>query len=270
MQPMLNIALRAARNAGEQIVRAVERLDLIKSEQSDVASFVSETCKKAELSIVHTIQKAYPQHRVVGTHTGEHAPTAEGEEIVWQINPIDNLTSFSNGLPAFALSIAGSQNGRLEHSVVLNPMSGEEFTASRGRGAQLNGKRIRVSSKKTLDNALLGTGFLNRASDRNHLNTHLEMVKTLTVGGSNLHSSGSASLNLAHLAAGRFDGFFQIGLIHSEIEAALLLVQEAGGLTSGFSGNSNFKDSGHLVAGNAKILKATLQTIRPALTPELS
>ncbi|MBY4678868.1 inositol monophosphatase [Marinobacterium sp. CAU 1594] len=267
---MLNIALRAARIAGEQIARAVERLDLIKSEQADVANFLKDTCVHAEQTITHTIQKAYPSHRVVGVYSGEHAPLEEGIEVIWQINPIDSVLNFSNGLPVFALCMAGYQNGRLEHSVVLNPLAGEEFTASRGRGAQLNGKRLRVSSCKSLDGAMIGTGFFNRSSDKAHLGAHLEMLKNIAMAGGNIHSGGSAALNMAYTAAGRLDGFYQIGLYENELEAALLLIQEAGGLVGDFAGGNSYRSKGNLVAGNPKMLKALLQSLRPSLTPELS
>ena len=272
MQPMLNIALRAARIAGEQVARAIERLDLIKSEQSDVADFVRDTASRAELTVVHTIQKAYPHHRVVGVYTGEHAPigTGEGDEVSWHINPIDNVSNFSNGLPNFAMCIAGYQRNRLEHAVVLNPLAAEEFTASRGHGSQLNGKRLRVGNRRVLEGSAIGSGFFNRATDKAHLNAYLEMFKNVNMAGGTMNNAGSAALNLAYLAAGRVNGFFQIGLMEAEIEAALLLVQEAGGLVADLNGGNNYRNQGHLIAANPKMLKSLLQNLRPALTPELS
>ncbi|MCV6588387.1 MAG: inositol monophosphatase [Marinobacterium sp.] len=272
MQPMLNIALRAARIAGEQVARAVERLDLIKSEQSDVADFVRDTAKRAELTVVHTIQKAYPHHRVVGVYTGEHAPTGtgEGDEVSWNINPIDNAANFARGLPEFALCIAGYQRGKLVHSVVLNPMSAEEFTASRGHGAQLNGKRLRVGHNRTIDGSNIGSGFFNRGSDKGHLNTWLEMFRSINMAGGSICNAGSAALNLAYLAAGRTDAFFQIGLSEAEIEASLLLVQEAGGLIADFNGGNSYREYGNVIAANPKMLKSMLQNLRQAVTPELS
>lgn len=269
MQPMVNIALRAARVAGEQIVRAVERLDLVKSEQSDVAKLLSDTCQKAELSIVHTIQKAYPNHKFVGEYTGEHAPIGEGPELCWTINPIDSISNFSNGLPVFAISMAGQQNGRIEHSLILNPITGEEFTASRGYGAQLNGKRLRVSNHKTIENSLIGTGFFNRTSDKNHLEAYLNIFRDITTSGGTIYNGGSAALNLAYTAAGRIDGFYQMGLNPWEMEAGIMLVQEAGGLVGDFSGDNNFRNNGNLIAGNPKMFKALLKGLQPSLTEEL-
>lgn len=272
MQPMLNIALRAARIAGEQVARAVERLDLIKSEHSDVTDFVRDTASRAELTVVHTIQKAYPHHRVVGVYTGEHAPTGtnEGDEVTWNINPIDNASNFSKGLPNYALCIAGYQRDRLEHAIVLNPMTAEEFTASRGYGAHLNGKRLRVGNNRTIEGSAIGSGFFNRGSDKGHLNAYLEMFKNINMANASINNAGSAALNLANLAAGRADGFFQLGLSEPEFEAALLLVQEAGGLVADLNGGSNYRNQGHLIAANPKMLKALLQNLRPAVTPELS
>ena len=269
MQPMVNIALRAARVAGEQIARAVERLDLVKSEQADVAKLISDTCKKAEQGIVQAIHKAYPSHKVVGEYTGQHAPIGEGPEFSWNINPIDSITHFSNGLPAFALSIAIQQNSRMEHALILNPLTGEEFTASRGYGAQLNGKRLRVSNHKTVENALIGTGFFNRTSDKAHLDTYLDIFRNITATGGTIYNGGSPALNLAYIAAGRMDGYYQIGLNYSEMEAGLLLVQEAGGLVGDFKGSNDFRQNGNLISGNPKMFKALIQALQPSLPDDL-
>ncbi len=269
MQPMVNIALRAARAAGEQIVRAVERLDLIKSEQSDVAQFLHKTCKQVEQTVVVTIQKAYPSHTVIGEYTGRHEALEEGQEFIWHLTPADSISNLANALPQFALCLAGEQNGRIEHAVILNPMSSEEFTASRGKGSQLNGRRIRVSNNRSLDKTLIGTGFINRPSDKPYLNNHLEMFKNISLSDAQVINSSSPALNLAYTAAGRLDGYFQIGLNRAEIEAGLLILQEAGGLAGDFTGGNNYRTSGNLVAGNPKMFKALLQAIRPAVTPDM-
>lgn len=269
MQPMVNIALRGARTAGEQIARAVERLDLIKSEQSSVIEFLEDTCKQAERTIVNAIQKAYPDHTINGEYTGTHAPEEKAANVVWSVNPIDSVSNFSNALPEFALSIACHQNNKLEHAIILNPITGEEFTASRGRGAQLNGKRLRVSNRKLLDGSLIGSGFFGRNSDKAHLDAFQTIFKNITLESGSIYSGGSPALNLAYTAAGRLDGFYQIGLNQWEMEAGILMIQEAGGLLSDFTGNNNHMKSGNIVAGNPKILKALLQSIRPALNDEL-
>jgi len=269
MQPMVNIALRGARAAGEQIARSVERLDLIKSEQASVDEFIEDTCKHAERLIAQAIQKGYPDHAVNGEYTGTHPAEGNKAEAVWTVNPIDSISNFSNALPVFALSIACHQNGKIEHAIILNPITGEEFTASRGRGVQLNGKRLRVSNNKTLENCLIGSGFFGRSSDKDHLDAYQQIFKTITLENGRIYSAGSPALNMAYTAAGRLDGYFQIGLKQWEMEAGALMIQEAGGLLSDFTGNNNYLKSGNLVTGNAKILKALLKSIRPALTDEL-
>ncbi|MDO6564857.1 inositol monophosphatase family protein [Amphritea sp. 1_MG-2023] len=269
MQPMVNIALRGARAAGEQITRSIERLDLIKSEQSSVIEYIEDTCKQAERTIVNTIHKAYPDHQVNCEYTGTHKPEDKVCDVIWSVNPIDSISNFSNALPVFAMSIACHQRGKLEHAIILNPITGEEFTASRGRGAQLNGKRLRVSNRKLLDNALIGSGFFARSSDKAHLDSFQQIFKSISLESGRIHSGGSPALNLAYTAAGRLDGFFQIGLKQSEMEAGTLMIQEAGGLLSDFTGNNNYMSSGNLVVGNPKMLKALLQVIRPALNDEL-
>lgn len=269
MQPMVNIALRGARAAGEQITRSVERLDLIKSEQASVSEYLEDTCKQAERTIVNTIHKAYPDHQINCEYTGTHKPEDRICDVIWTVNPIDSISNFSNALPVFALSIACHQRGKLEHAIVLNPITGEEFTASRGRGAQMNGKRLRVSNRKLLDGSLIGSGFFGRSSDKAHLDNFQAIFKNITLENGSIYSGGSPALNLAYTAAGRLDGFFQIGLNQWEMEAGILLLQEAGGLLADFTGNNNYKTSGNLVAGNPKILKALLQNIRPAMSDEL-
>lgn len=270
MQPMVNIALRAARLAGEQISRALERLDLIKTEQADVAEFISELCMQAERTITTSIQKAYPQHSVIGEYSGTHAPIGEGPgHCEWHISPIDSLTNFSNALPMFALSVTGFMNGKAEHCVVINPVFGEEFTASRGKGAQLNGKRLRVGNRTALDGAIIGTGYHGRSSDKPWIESHARMMQNIMEAGATLHNSGSPVLSLAYTAAGRLDGFYQIGLSSTELSAGLLLIREAGGLVGDFSGGNKYSERGNLVTGNTKVLKALLRTLHPATDPAL-
>ncbi len=265
MQPMVNIALRAARLAAEQIARGTERLDLIKSEQDKVAAFINDLCLQAERTVAHTLQKAYPHHTVIGDYSGRHEASGEGPTpCEWQVTPIDSLPNFSNAVPSFALSITGRIKGKVTHALILNPITGDEFTASRGEGAQLNGKRLRASSRKVLDGALVGTGFLGRKSDESGLDTQIAIMRELVTAGATPFNTGSVALNLAYTAAGRLDGFCQLGLYQTEQDAGLLLLQEAGALVGDTAGGSNHRDSGKLVAGNPKIFKALLKTIHPA------
>ncbi|MBR9884793.1 MAG: inositol monophosphatase [Oceanospirillales bacterium] len=263
---MVNIALRAARQAAEQIVRATERLDLIKSEQASVATYISDLCQQAERTIVHTLQKAYPHHTLVGDYSGRHEAIGDGPTpCEWQVTAIDSLPNFSNAVPSFALSMTGRIKDKVTHAVIINPITGDEFTASRGEGAQLNGKRLRVSIRKELDGALIGTGFLGRKSDADGLETQISIMRELVSSGATPFNTGSVALNLAYTAAGRLDGFCQLGLKQSEQDAGLLLLQEAGALVGDTAGGNNHRECGKLVAGNPKMFKALLKAMRPAL-----
>ncbi|WP_432696512.1 inositol monophosphatase family protein [Marinobacterium sp. YM272] len=267
MQPMVNIALRAARLAAEQIARGTERLDLIKSEQDKVAAFINDLCQQAERTIVHTLQKAYPHHTVSGDYSGRHKAIGEGPmPCEWQVTPIDSIPNFSNAVPSFALSMTGRIKGKVTHSLILNPITGDEFTASRGEGAQLNGKRLRVSPLKALNGALIGTGFMGRKSDQSGLESQIAIMRELVNAGATPFNTGSAALNLAYTAAGRLDGFCQLGLTDSEQDAGLLLLQEAGALVGDTAGGNNHRESGKLVAGNPKMFKALIKTLHPAIS----
>jgi myo-inositol-1(or 4)-monophosphatase len=263
MQPMVNIALRAARQASEQIERALERLDLIKSEQGSVAKFLNDTCKSVEKNIAQVIQKAYPHHSVMGEYSGlyEAASTEGPTPCHWQVHTLDSVTNFSNALPSFALCLVGRVKDKVEHALILNPITGEEFTASRGQGAQLNGRRLRVGSLKSLDGALIGTGHLGRPSDKKHLEMQLDITRAIVEAGASTFSTGSVALNLAYTAAGRLDAMLQPEVHAEELEAGLLILQEAGGLAADFSGGANYRNNGQLVAGNPKIFKSLLTTV---------
>lgn len=265
MQPMLTIALRAARSAGEFIFRATERLDSLSPQQKQANDYVSEVDKQAEEMIIAALQKAYPNHGILGEETGLIKGKDEGEDYLWIIDPLDGTTNFLRGVPHYAVSIACQYKGRLEHAVVLDPVRQEEFTASRGRGAAVNGKRIRVSARKSLEGALLGTGFPFRQDQLAGLDNYLGMFRDLVGMTSGIRRAGAASLDLAYVAAGRYDAFWESGLSSWDMAAGVLLIQEAGGLVSDFSGGHDFLDSGHVVAGNPKCFKAVLQTIQPHL-----
>ncbi|MGH8360519.1 MAG: type III secretion system regulator SuhB, partial [Pseudomonas sp.] len=212
MQPMLNIALRAARSASELIFRSIERLDTIKVDEKDAKDYVSEVDRAAEQKIIDALRKAYPTHGILGEETGLHKGSGEGEDYLWIIDPLDGTTNFLRGIPHFAVSIACKYRGRLEHAVVLDPVRQEEFTASRGRGAQLNGRRLRVSGRTSLDGALLGTGFPFRDDQMDNLENYLGMFRALVGQTAGIRRAGAASLDLAYVAAGRFDAFWESGL----------------------------------------------------------
>ena len=264
MQPMLNIAVRAARNAGNIIARSVDRLDQITINVKAENDFVSEIDRQAEQEIIHTIRKAYPNHGFLGEETGVH----EGDDFVWIIDPLDGTTNFLHGFPQFAVSIGLKHKGRLEQAVVYDPLRQELFAASRGAGAQLNDRRIRVSKRNDLDGALLGTGFPFK--QQQHLDIYLHTFKALFPMTAGIRRAGSAALDLAYVAAGRLDGFWEIGLNPWDMAAGVLLIQEAGGLVSDFSGGNDFLSTGNIVAANPKVFKAMLQKIRPHLSAELA
>lgn len=264
MQPMLNIAVRAARNAGNIITRAIDRLDQITVTVKATNDFVSDIDRQAEQEIINTLRKAYPNHGILAEETGSH----DGDDFVWIIDPLDGTTNFLHGFPQYAVSIGLKHKGRLEQAVVYDPLRQELFTASRGAGAQLNDRRIRVSKQNDLDGALLGTGFPFKA--QHHLDVYLETFKALFPMTAGIRRAGSAALDLAYVAAGRLDGFWEIGLNPWDMAAGVLLIQEAGGLVSDFSGGNEFLDTGNVVAANPKVFKAMLQKIRPLLSADLA
>lgn len=263
MQPMLNIALRAARSAGELIVRSIERLDTISVSEKDAKDYVTEIDRAAEQTIINAILKAHPDHGINAEESGRIAGTGEGADYEWIIDPLDGTTNFIHGVPHFAVSIACKYRGRLEHAVIIDPIRQEEFTASRGRGAAFNGRRMRVSKRKSLDNALLATGFPFRQGQLEYMDNYVSMFKDLAVQSAGIRRAGAASLDLAYVAAGRYDAFWEYGLSEWDMAAGVLLIQEAGGLVSDFNGAHNFLDSGHIVAGGPKCFKAVLTTIQP-------
>ena len=263
MEPMSHMALRAARKAGDIIVRATDQLDLIEVESKGANDFVSEVDRAAEKEIVYHLSKAYPDHGFLGEEGGITGnPEAEYR---WIIDPLDGTTNFVRGIPHFAVSIACEHRGKIEHAVVLDPVRREEFVASRGRGAQLNGRRIRVSKRAGLEGALLGTGIPFKARQTEHLPAYTQSLEKLAAGSAGIRRAGAAALDLAYVAAGRLDAFWEIGLSPWDIAAGSLLVREAGGLVGDFNGEEKYMESGNIVCGNPKCFKAVLQITKPIL-----
>ena len=263
MNPTLNIALRAARSAGNVIIRNLGKLDTLAIHTKSRNDFVTEVDRQAEQEIIYILSKAFPSHGILAEESGFH----EGDENQWIIDPLDGTTNFLHGFPQFAVSIALRHKGRLEHGVVYDPLRQEIFSASRGAGATLNDQRLRVTNRKTLDGSLLGTGFPFKSQQ--HLEVYLEMFRALFPQTAGIRRAGSAALDLAYVAAGRLDGFWEIGLSPWDMAAGVLLIQEAGGLTSDFSGGHDHMESGNIVAGNPKLFAEILKTIRPYVTEEL-
>jgi myo-inositol-1(or 4)-monophosphatase len=260
MHPLLNIGMRAARRAGDLIVRSLPRLDAIKIDTKGRNDFVTEVDRKAEAEIIATVRKSYPEHAFFGEESGR---SGEGE-FVWIIDPLDGTTNFLHGFPSFAVSIAVQQKNRLQHAIIYDPMRQEFFTASRGEGAQLEGKKIRVSSQKTLEGSLIGTGFPFRAGDI-HVDPYLAILKVIMGVAAGVRRPGAASLDLAYVAAGRLDGFWEFGLSPWDTAAGVLLIQEAGGRVGTPTG-SDYGLGPNIVAGNPKVYEALLAAIGP-LTP---
>ncbi len=265
MHPMLNIAIRAARAAGTVIYRSMDKVDNLKITTKAANDFVSDVDRQAEMAIIDIIKKAYPNHSIKAEENG----LLDGNEnFQWIIDPLDGTTNFLHGFPQFAVSIAFKQNGRLSQAVVFNPVNQELFTASRGEGAMLNDRRIRVSKQKGLEGALLGTGFPFK--EQQHLDSYLATFKALFPMTAGIRRPGSAALDLAYVAAGRLDGFWEIALNDWDMAAGALLITEAGGLVSDFSGGEDYLETGNVVAGTPKVFKEILQNITPHLSPELS
>ena len=263
MNPALNIAIMAARKAGGVILRHLDRLGTLTVANKSRNDYVSEVDRLAEEEIIRVIHKAYPEHGILAEESGRR----NGNDYQWIIDPLDGTTNYLHGFPQFAVSIALSNRGKIEQGCVYDPLREELFTASRGSGAFLNDRRIRVSGAKTLEGTLLGTGFPFK--QQQHLNAYLEMFKVLHRESAGIRRAGSAALDLAYVAAARLDGFWEIGLNPWDMAAGTLLIQEAGGMVSDFRGGDRFQESGNVVGGNPKVFQAMLQAIGPCLTPEL-
>ena len=266
MHPMLNIAMRAARTAGKVIVRACEQLDKVEVEAKGSNDFVTSVDIDAEQAIIETIRKSYPAHTIIGKECG--ILKGENDDFQWIIDPLDGNTNFIKGIPHFAVSIALKVKGKLDQAVVYDPIRGELFTASRGKGAQLNGMRIRVQAHKDLAATIIATGF--PVKHKQHTTAYMNMFTSLFAKTSDMRRAGSAALDLAYVAAGRVDGFYEIGLKPWNSAAGELLVIEAGGLVTDFTGGHNYATSGNIVASSTRLLKEILKDIRPHLGDALS
>jgi myo-inositol-1(or 4)-monophosphatase len=258
MHPVLTIARRAALGASRVLLRHFDHLERLTVTAKNRNDFVSEADTQAEREIIQILRKTYPNHGILAEETGEQPGQ---DDYQWVIDPLDGTTNFLHGIPHFAISIAFRHKNRLEAGLVYDPIRQEMFTASRGEGAQINDRRIRVSGIIQLENALLGTGFPFRHPQ--HQAAYLRFFGSLFGKCVEIRRAGAASLDLAYVASGRLDGFWEIGLKAWDIAAGVLIVQEAGGLISDFDGGNDFMKSGNIVAGNPKVLKALLQEMRP-------
>ncbi|MFI3247428.1 MAG: inositol-1-monophosphatase [Ferrimonas sp.] len=265
MHPMLNIAIRAARTAGNVITRAYEDFDKVEIENKGLNDFVTNVDRDAERAIIASIRKAYPDHTIIGEETGTQV--GANSDYQWIIDPLDGTTNFTKRIPHFAVSIALNIKGKTEVAVVYDPIRNELFSAVRGQGAQLNSQRIRVTNQRELKGTLIGTAFPFKA--RQHTDSYMAIFSAVFAEAGDIRRSGSAALDLAYVACGRLDGFFEIGLKPWDTAAGDLIVREAGGLVSDFAGGHNQLVSGNIVAGNPKITAALVSKMRPHLSDAL-
>lgn len=255
MHPILNIALRAARDASDTILQAVARPDRVKIFEKAANDFVTDIDQAVEKTLIHHIRKAYPEHSFMCEESG----FTEGGDpnTVWIIDPIDGTRNFIHGFPHFCISMACVQNGTIQHALIVDPVRGDEFAATRGAGAQLNGTRIRVATRNSLENATLA---LSCAGLKNYQSL-LRLQEKLTGRIGSLRFTGSSALDLAYVAAGRLDAGWMSGIQQWDVAAGILLVREAGGLISDAAGNPDCLESSTLVFANAKLFKPLLQTV---------
>ncbi len=269
MQPMANIALRAARSAAQVITRALDRPDLVKIEKRTQLDVITNVHRQAEKIIIDALQDTYPEHGILGKVSGllegkgdARQPSKSKDEYLWLIDPLDGGFNLVRGIPHFAISIACQRSGKTEHAVVVNPVLNEEFTASRGQGARVNDLRIRVSGQDSMAGALIGTND----SDLDILIPKIQQLSgAIAAAGGSVRNSGCTSLELSYVAAGRLDGAWLTGLNEMNMLAGCLLIQEAGGLISDFQGGQGFVTSGNLATAGAKLFKPFLQLVRKNL-----
>ena len=250
LHPMLNVAIKAARAAGAIINRAALDVEAIRISQKQVNDFVTEVDHASEQAIIETLLTAYPGHGILAEESGsEHG--AKDSEFVWIIDPLDGTTNFIHGFPVYCVSIALTARGKVEQAVVYDPSRNDLFTATKGRGAFMNDRRLRVSKRTRLQECLISTGFPFRPGD--NFKNYLAMMNDLMPRTAGLRRPGAAALDLAYVAAGFTDGFFETGLQPWDVAAGSLLVTEAGGLVGNLTGEADFMDQKECLAANPKI-----------------
>lgn len=265
MNPMLNIAIRAARRAGNVIAKNYERRDDIQTSKKGINDYVTSVDKAAEAEIIEIIQKSYSDHTIISEERG--ALEGKDSDIQWVIDPLDGTTNFVKGLPHFSVSIAIRVKNRTEVGVVYDPIRNELFTAVRGEGAKLNEVRLRVDSQNELNGAILATGFPFKQPSL--MPTQFAIMNNLIDEAADFRRTGSAALDLCYVASGRVDGYFEMGLKPWDCAAGDLIVREAGGLVCDFNAGHGYLRSGNIVAAPARILKEMLNKIQPCLTEQV-
>jgi myo-inositol-1(or 4)-monophosphatase len=258
MHPILNIAVRAARRAGSIINRATLDGSALEVKSKQVNDYVTQVDRAAEEAVIGIVHKAYPDHAFLAEESGS---TGAGAEYRWIIDPLDGTTNFIHGFPQYCVSVAVEHRGALAHAVVYDPVRNELFTASKGRGAFLNDRRIRVSKCTRLQDALVGTGFPFKELTR--VDLYLRQLKRLMSDASGVRRAGAAALDLAYVACGRLDAFWELGLSPWDMAAGALLIQEAGGLVGDLKGDSGYLESGDVCAATPKLFRALLEAMAP-------
>jgi myo-inositol-1(or 4)-monophosphatase len=255
---MLNVAIMAARRGGDTLIRNLNKLDKLKIEQKGRNDFVSEADHAAERAVIEVIHKHYPDHAIQAEESG----TTGESDYVWIIDPLDGTTNYLHGFPVFCVSVALAHKGRIEHGAVYDPLRQELFTASRGQGAQLDSRKIRVSGLADLSKALIGTGFPYRDSNE-EMEPYVRMLVNAMNRTSGIRRPGAAALDLCYVAAGRLDAFWETGLMPWDMAAGTLIIREAGGICSGLDGSEGYMETGHILCGTPKIYSALARLFAP-------
>lgn len=263
MHPMLHIAVKAARRAGNIINRATRNLDIVTVTEKAANDYVSNVDHEAEQAIIRTLLEAYPDHSILAEESG----AAGKSDYQWIIDPLDGTINFLHGFPQYAVSIALSHRGIVTQAVIYDPAHNDLFTATRGRGAYLNDQRVRVSKRIQLKASLIGTGFAFPQFE--HIDAYIAMLRDMMKRTAGVRRAGAAALDLAYVAAGRLDGFWELGLSPWDMAAGALMITESGGLVGDLEGNDRYMTSGNIVAGAPKVFVEVLKLIAPHLTQRL-
>jgi myo-inositol-1(or 4)-monophosphatase len=261
MHPMLNTAIKAARRGAAIINRASLDIDRLQVTEKRHRDFVTEVDQAAEQAIIDVLKSAYPDHAILAEESGASANLHDENENVWIIDPLDGTTNFIHGFPQYCVSIALQQRGLITQAVVYDPNRNDLFTATKGAGAYLNEKRMRVTKRDKIGDALIGTGF--PYSELQNMDEYVQMFRIMTEKSSGLRRPGAAALDLAYVAAGRLDGFFEKGLKPWDMAAGSLLITEAGGIMGTFSGDSDYLYKGNVIAGTPKIFAQMIALLAP-------
>ncbi len=263
MHPMLNTAIKAARRGAAVISRASFDLDLLKVTKKQCNDFVTEVDQAAEAEIIDVLKNAYPDHAILAEESGASANLHDDNENVWIIDPLDGTTNFIHGFPQYCVSLALQHRGQITQAVIYDPTRNDLFMATKGSGAYLNEKRIRVGKRDKIADALIGTGFRFHETEGPAMDEYMKMFRVMTKSCTGLRCPGAAALDLAYVAAGRLDGFFEKGLKPWDIAAGALLITESGGIIGDFSGDSDYLYKGDVLAGSPKLFAQMVGLLSP-------